>query len=393
MPILKATEPIPQRPVVIALYGEPGSAKTSLGNTADDVIVLDADRGVSRSFNRQDTLVIDKWDDVETEMKAGTLKAYKTIVIDTAKAVLDDFLMSHVISRDFKLKTNKLRAYGEIGEEFKLFVNYCRNEGKDLIIIAHAKKDEDTKKSIPDVTGQSYQLILRISDQVGYVSFVNNVRNIQWTPTDLTVGKNTANLPTIQVPDKTDPAFKNFMGEVIASVKKSISELSEAQQEAIKQMEVYRQRLDAVETPEAMTDLLTEVNTLAPHYKTPMVKLIVEKAKALGYVANKEKKIYELPSATPTAAATTATPALADNEKTVITIPEEDFNLRVKMLIDTGMAAESDRLSLGDIVVTYEDLATMNETRFNDIIRDIVKVRAKKSAATTGSTRKREVTA
>lgn len=390
MPILKATEPIPQRPVVIALYGEPGSAKTSLGNTADDVIVLDADRGVSRSFNRQDTLVIDKWEDVETEMKAGTLKAYKTIVIDTAKAVLDDFLMSHVISRDFKLKTNKLRAYGEIGEEFKLFVNYCRNEGKDLIIIAHAKKDEDTKKSIPDVTGQSYQLILRISDQVGYVSFVNNVRNIQWTPTDLTVGKNTANLPTIQVPDKTDPAFKNFMGQVIASVKKSISELSEAQQEAIKQMDAYRQRLDEVNTPEAMTALLTEVNTLAPHYKTPMVKLIVERAKVLGYVANKEKKIYELPA--PIDAAP-ETPAVTENEKTVIPIPEEDFNFRVKMLVDTGMVAETDRLSLGDIVVTYEDLAIMNETSFNDIIRDIVKVRAKKSASTTGSTRKNAVTA
>lgn len=390
MPILKATEPIPQRPVVIALYGEPGSAKTSLGNTADDVIVLDADRGVSRSFNRQDTLVIDKWEDVETEMKAGTLKAYKTIVIDTAKAVLDDFLMSHVISRDFKLKTNKLRAYGEIGEEFKLFVNYCRNEGKDLIIIAHAKKDEDTKKSIPDVTGQSYQLILRISDQVGYVSFVNNVRNIQWTPTDLTVGKNTANLPTIQVPDKTDPAFRNFMGQVIASVKKSISELSEAQQEAIKQMDAYRQRLDEVNTPEAMTALLTEVNTLAPHYKTPMVKLIVEKAKVLGYVANKEKKIYELPAPID---APPETPTVTEGEKTDIIISEDDFNFRVKMLTDTGMVPEGDRLSLGDIVVTYTDLSTMNETRFNDIIRDIVKVRAKKSAATTGSTRKREVTA
>ena len=132
MPVLKASDPLPERPVVIALYGEPGSCKTTLGNTASGVLVLDFDRGVSRSAFRQDTVIINSWHDVITEEKAGTFKGYQTVVIDTAKAALDDFLMGYVIERDFKLKTNKLRAYGEIGDEFKLFLNNRRNEGLDV---------------------------------------------------------------------------------------------------------------------------------------------------------------------------------------------------------------------------------------------------------------------
>jgi hypothetical protein len=239
MPVLKASDPLPERPVVIALYGEPGSCKTTLGNTASGVLVLDFDRGVSRSAFRQDTVIINSWHDVITEEKSGTFKSYQTVVIDTAKAALDDFLMSYVIERDFKLKGNKLRAYGEIGDEFKLFLNNRRNEGLDVIIIAHAKKDEDTKKAIPDVTGQSYQLILRVADQVGYVSFVNNERNIQWTPTDLTIGKNTANLPMMKVPDISDLSLKTFMANVIIDVKKSIVRMSDSQREALDKAEKF----------------------------------------------------------------------------------------------------------------------------------------------------------
>lgn len=385
MPILKKNEPIPPRPVVITLYGEPGSCKTSLGNTAEDVIVLDADRGVSRSYNRQDTLVIDSWKDVEKEQQAGTLKSYKTIVIDTAKAVLDDFLMSHVVERDFKLKTNKLRAYGEIGDEFKLFVNYCRNEGKDLIIIAHAKKDEDTKKSIPDVTGQSYQLILRISDQVGYVSFINNDRSIQWTPTDLTVGKNTANLPMIKIPPKESPEFKSFMAGVITSVKESIAQMSEAQREAIQQMELYQEKLAAINSPDALTELLVEVNALADHLKLPLRKLIIEKAAAAGYVANKETKRYELPAGANAPADQDAgnetVEEVDDNAPLTDEEMKELFDSRCKTLADMGMVMEDDRVSLGDIVATYEEIGGMTDTAFSDLMLKVSKVKTKKRTA------------
>lgn len=375
MPILKKNEPLPERPVVITLYGEPGSGKTSLGNTAADVLVLDADRGVSRSLNRQDTLVIDSWEDVEREQKANTLDSYKTIVIDTAKAVLDDFLMSYVIKRDFKLKTNKLKAYGEIGDEFKLFVNYCRIAGKDLIILAHAKKDEDTKKIIPDVTGQSYQLILRISDQVGYTSFVNNVRTIQWTPTDLTVGKNTADLPTMNVPGKAEPAMKTFMADVITAVKTSIVSMSEEQRLALEQSDKLQEELATVESPAALTELLKTANGLPQHLKAPLQKLIGEKAKAKGWIPNKDTKCFELPpqnggvqgppATTSAPAASAKTEGQQDDENEIL---PTSFDDRCMILGRLGMTMEVDQAVIGKLTISYTDLGEMPEEDFNDLV-------------------------
>jgi hypothetical protein len=136
----------------------PGFQKLPYANTAEQPLLCDFDRGSRRSIFRKDTLVLTSWDDVLTEEHSNSFKGYKTIIIDTAKAALDDFLMTYVVKQDFKLQKNKLQAYGAIGEAFKLFLNNRRNEGADVIIIAHAKKDEDTKKMIPDVTGQSYNL-------------------------------------------------------------------------------------------------------------------------------------------------------------------------------------------------------------------------------------------
>jgi hypothetical protein len=385
MPILKANEPLPERPVVIALYGEPGSCKTTLGNTAEEVLVLDFDRGVSRSFHRQDTLIINSWGDVAEEERAGTFKKYKTVVIDTAKAALDDFLMGFVIERDYKLKTNKLKAYGELGDEFKLFLNNRRNEGLDVIIIAHAKKDEDTKKSIPDVTGQSYQLILRVADQVGFVSFVNNVRTIQWTPTDLTVGKNTANLPTMQVPDKSNPGLKTFMAGVIASVKGSIVTMSEEQRNALEKSETIQDELAAVDTPEKLTEMLVKVHSLPEYLKAPMQKLIGDKAKASGWVANKEKKCFELPAAAANAAQTTGqeqSETKPDQGTAAETESDEEdkassLDDRCLILGQLGMSMEMDRAVLGDVNVTYDSLEAMDEDSFNQLIISVTTAKKK----------------
>ncbi|WP_430900543.1 MULTISPECIES: ATP-binding protein [unclassified Paraflavitalea] len=391
MPLVKANQAMPERPVVIVIYGDPGASKTTLGNTAQDVIVLDFDRGVSRSFYRRDTIIIDKWEDVIEEETKGTFKGYKTVVIDTAKAALDDFLMSYVTRIDHKLKTNKLRAYGEIGDQFKLFLNNRRAEGMDVIIIAHAKKDEDTKRAIPDVTGQSYQLLLRIADQVGYVTFINNNRNISWSPTDLTVGKNTANLPQIDIPSKEDPSLKTFMANVIADVKKSISQMSEEQLEAMKIMDAYQDRLAKTETPEDMTALLAEVNAQEPHIKAPMVKLIVAKAKDLGFVANKETKRYELPQKENAPAQTPAAQQQTTEQPEDKSVKpqeegeapeaasEEEMETRCQMLRDMKVVMGSDGFTFGSRTITYEELNYMSTEDFNKLIPEILAAAKKPS--------------
>lgn len=297
MPIVKQNEPLPERSVVIGLYGEPGVSKTTLANTSDNPLVIDFDRGIARSLLRKDFLQVDSWGDVIAEEQRGTFKSYKTIIIDTAKAALDDFLMPHVVQKDFKLSKNKLQAYGAIGDEFKLFLNKRRNEGCDVIIIAHAKKDEDTKKHIPDITGQSYNLILRVCDQIGYVSMQNNQRTIQWDPTDITIGKNTASLQTTVIPDKGSSDLRSFMNTIISQVKASIVQQSEAQREALEKMQKYENEIEETETPEDLSLLVAPVQVLPKALAEPLAKRMGEKAKQKGWTWDKVNRCYVDPNA------------------------------------------------------------------------------------------------
>lgn len=297
MPIITKEESLPQRPIVIVLYGEPGIGKTSLFNTSDGPLLLDFDRGVDRSIFRQDTLVINKWEDVQEEEKQGSFKNYQTVGIDTAKAALDDFLMAYVVRKDYKNAKNKLAAYGSLGDEFKVFVSNRRADQADLVIIAHAKDDRDGDiiRKIPDVTGQSYSLLLRIADQVGYMKTINNKRIIQFEPTDQTIGKNVARLKTIEIPDESDAAFPNFMGTIVRTVKSAISVQSDAQKEAIEKVDGFRKQIETCKDPEELTRILQIVNELPPSFKNSLRDTIGKRAKECKFTVDKKNGTYIAP--------------------------------------------------------------------------------------------------
>lgn len=299
MPVVKASDPLPERPVVLFFFGDPGVGKTSLFNTAAKPILLDFDRGGSRAINRQDMVVINRWEDVQEEEKRGLFKDYSTIGLDTAKAALDDFLMAYVIQKDYKLAKNKLQAYGALGDEFKIFVSNRRSEQADLVIIAHAKDDKegDITKKLPDVTGQSYALLMRIADQVGYVTMRNNKRVIQFDPTDTTVGKNVAKFPVLEIPDSTDPKFQTFLADLITRTKESIRGNSEAQKEALEKSANFQKEIAAADGPSELTLIIAPVQELPKALKDPLLKLIGDKAKSSGWTWNKTERFFFDPKA------------------------------------------------------------------------------------------------
>lgn len=293
MAIIRKTDVFPKRPVIIVIYGTPGVGKTSLFNTSKNPILLDCDRGADRSINRQDTIVASNWDEVLQDQ--GEIKNYSTLGIDTAKAVLDDFLMTHVIKNDYKLKTNKLKAYGAIGDEFKLFINARREEGLDIVVIAHAKEDKDGDiiKISPDVTGQSKDLLLRIADQVGFLTMVNNKRTLTFEPTDKTIGKNVAKIPTIEIPDENDPAFLAFMADIIDKVKESVQKQSEEQKQALEKIRQITSSIETMETHEQANGILAEILELTKMQQSGLRKLFNSKTSELKLQYNKTTKQYE----------------------------------------------------------------------------------------------------
>lgn len=291
MPIIKKSEVMPERPVIIVLYGTPGTGKTSLANTANNPILIDTDRGSDRASNRVDTLMASKWLDIENEKEA--IKAYDTVVVDTAKALLDDYLSDYVVTQNYKLKSNGLKRFGEMAEKFKEFVNFLRQNQSDIIFVCHDKEqtEGDVIKHSPECTGQSKDLLLRIADQVGYVTMVNGQRTIVFDPTDTTIGKNVAQIPPMRIPDVNSVEFPTCMAEIISKVKKSLVGKSEAQKEAQEQLDSAREKLKSAKTIDDANELISITKTLPKPMQSAFSKKVVEEMKKLGFIIKDGKFI------------------------------------------------------------------------------------------------------
>lgn len=292
MPIIKKNDITPERPIVIVLYGVPGSGKTSLATTAENPLVIDTDRGYDRAVQRVDTLTAQKWQDVLAEYE--TIKGYKTVIVDTAKSALDDYLAAYVCEQNYKLKNNGLKRFGQMADEFKQFVNFLRSNGSDIIFICHDKETQegDTIKHAPDCTGQSKDLLIRIADQVGYVFIQNKQRVINFEPLDNFVGKNVAQLGQIQIPDAPSKEFDTCMAEIIKTVKTSIQSKSEAQRKVQQQLVTLRESLANVETEEDAENMLKEAAALPPILKAPFFGEAKESLSAKGFAFDAKKKKF-----------------------------------------------------------------------------------------------------
>lgn len=294
MPIIRKNDVAPERPIIIVLYGTPGTGKTSVATTADNPLLIDTDRGYDRAVQRIDTLEASKWQDIASEY--ATFKGYKTIIVDTAKALLDDYLSVFAVEQNYKLVTNSLKRFGKMAEDFKMFVNTLRSNGSDLIFICHDKEtaDGDIIKHAPDCTGQSKDLLIRIADQVGYICKENGKRTIRFEPMDNFVGKNVAGLGSLIIPDNTDPNFSTFMAGIIKNVKLSIQNRSEAQRKANDTLKNLREQLTNVATEEEAAALLDVSQSLPQIFKKPFFEEIKKVLSDKGFVYNGKTKRFNL---------------------------------------------------------------------------------------------------
>lgn len=289
MPIVKANQNFPSRPVVMLVYGVPGVGKTSLANTAENPVLVDCDRGADRAVFRKDTLVCSKWEDITAEKE--TFKEYKTVIIDTAKACLDDFLADYAMRVDDASKKNKLKLFGYIGDEFKRFVAYLRSINVDLIILAHAAEDKDGDDRIfyPSVTGQSKDLVQRIADQIGFLSYgADNSRVLNFQKNHRIVAKDTARLGNIIIPDANDPAYAAAMANIIAEVKKRIQERTNAQNEALGAIKAAEEAIGAVKDAATADAALAAINACPKADITALKKKLAPRLKELGLKLDKE---------------------------------------------------------------------------------------------------------
>lgn len=295
MPIVKSNESFPARPVVMLVYGVPGVGKTSLSVTSENPVLVDCDRGADRAVIRKDTLVCSKWEDIIVEKE--TFKQYKTVVIDTAKACLDDFLCDYAMRMDDASKKNKLKMFGYVGDAFKSFVAYLRSINVDLVILAHAAEDKDGDDRIfyPSVTGQSKDLVQRIADQIGFLSYgADNSRVLHFQKNHRIVAKDTARLGDIIIPDATDPAYATAMANIIAATKTRIQERTNAQNDALENIKAAEEAIANTTDAGTANEALAAIKACPAADVTALKKKLAPVLKKLNLKMDKASGLFVL---------------------------------------------------------------------------------------------------
>ena len=293
--ITKASERIEVKTIVTCIYGQPGIGKTTMGFTAGRTLLIDADKGSYRAANRKDVVQVDNWSDVTT-MGIEELKEYDTIVVDTVGRALDTLTVA-IIQGNPKQGRNgalTLQGYGELKSTFLQWMNLVKSMGKDIVLICHSTEEhrgDDTVERL-DVQGGTKQEIPKSSDQIGRIKLVGGKRVLSFSPVDNAFGKNPAQFEDMEVPDAA--VAPNFLGDLIKRCKDHLNKMSDEQRAAANALGGYQEQISKATSMTDLDGLLPVVRSAPTALQANAKRLLVQRAKALGFVYVKSTDAFDL---------------------------------------------------------------------------------------------------
>lgn len=288
--ILKASDPLEVKQLVVCIYAQPGIGKTSLAFTADAPLLLDFDKGAHRSAFRKDTVQVNSWADVAA-IGAEDLQGYKTLVLDTAGRALDT-LTTDIIAANPKLGRGgalTLQGYGELKARFIAYTKLVRSFGLDIILVVHSDEQRNGDEVIErlDMQGASKGEIYKSADLMGRILVRNGKRMLTFNPTDTAFGKNPAALPEYEIPHLAQDG--QFMAKIIADTKGALNHQSVAQQHTAQELADWQAKFDEVENLDGFNTLICEVKEKASvDVRENAGRLLTKAAKAKGFVFDKK---------------------------------------------------------------------------------------------------------
>lgn len=294
------------------LYGSPGIGKTTLALSAPKPVLIDFDRGIARvkAYHRQLTIVCKDYYEVLHDIESPEVKECETIVIDTGGSLVT-FLQDYVMKEDPKVNQQKngalsLKGYGAVKQEFIRLTNLVRDiMHKNIIYVFHSNEDKD-KDGNPIqrllCEGATRNIVWQPCDFGGYMQMIGNQRTISFTPTQEYFAKGCYGINgDIVIPELKGPEQENnFLTRLFDKARANIAKENEYYAPLRDQYECTMAEAEAlikaIDSPEAATDAAVNVIPKMNHALTSLAEIRAmfgEAIKTLGYVWDKDKKLYK----------------------------------------------------------------------------------------------------
>jgi|ERR1700722_1361568 len=285
--IISATEAIDVSQLCVVIFGQPGSRKSSLAQTAESPVTMAFDNGIYRAFGRKESAMFDTWQDVMD----FDLSKYKTPVIDTVGQCLSK--LGQAIVRDNAKNGNRtggltLQGYGALKESFKGWVEGRKKAGQDLVFIAQEKEDRNGDDSYfrPDIVGGSYNTLMEVCDLVGYLHFENGRKVIDFNPTDRWMAKAPpCGWQQMVLPDFA--AQPDFLAKLIAEAKASMGRISGESAQMAATIDQWKAKLAADPMLPEFNALMDEYKALTNGIKKQVKAMLEAHAKQVGWKMSK----------------------------------------------------------------------------------------------------------
>lgn len=167
--------------IVMMVYGEGGTGKTTFAATAPRPIIADCENG-AKYFGlrgiRVDVAQIQSWSDMGEFLKVAQSDNYDTVIIDPIGELMEKLQRFMVAQNDVKLVQKdgspSMAGWGWLKKTLNNYLKVLRDTGKNVIIIAHVeeKQDEDRLVKRPKIATKISDDIIAMVDIVGYFTII-----------------------------------------------------------------------------------------------------------------------------------------------------------------------------------------------------------------------------
>lgn len=293
--------------IIMIISGLPGVGKTTLACSAPDVAVIDVDNGMKRvnPQHRRDSLSVDTYEELLSDLKSPALSSKKTLVFDTAGAFVDllkDWAMRNNTSACKKGGGISQQGYGIVKSEFLRLSAELRRKYNVIYIFHTSKKADKDGNPVYELMceGAAREVVWQPADLGAYLQIIDNERYLCFSPTQEYSAKASYGIKgmhkVVELGDGEPNTFLTQLFEQVKANQKAESEAFKPQKDAYDKAIAEGDKIIAkVMEPEDVAGAMDKLNKLS-HSLTSEKELrskFADRLSELGITYNKETKTYE----------------------------------------------------------------------------------------------------